>query len=64
MADAINKADGYAKSETEDEVVNQRRLSGRSVFHESQELPGADLDDDLESNEHPTRPQSYESHLK
>jgi hypothetical protein len=64
VADAVDEADGYAESETKDEVVNQQRLSGHSVFYESQELPGADLDDDLESIEHPTRPQSYESHLE
>ncbi len=64
VADAVNEADGSAESETEDEVVNQRRLSGRSVFYESQELPSADLDDDLESIEHPMRLQSYESHLE
>ncbi len=64
VADAVDEADGYAESETKDEVVNQRRLSGCSVFYESQELPGADLDDYLESIEHPTRLQSYECHLE
>ncbi len=64
VADAVDKANGYAESETEDEVVNQRRLPGCSVFYESQELHSADLGDDLESIKHPTRPQSYESHLE
>ncbi len=55
VADAVDEADGYAESETEDRVVNQQRQSGHIVFYESQELPGANLDDDLESIEHPTR---------
>ncbi len=64
VADAVNEADGYAESKTEDGVVHQRRQSSRSVFYESQELPGADLEDDLESIEHLTRPQGFESDLE
>ncbi len=64
VADAVDEADGYAESKTKDEVVYQQRLSGCSVFYESQELPGVDPDDDLESIEQPLRPQSGECHLE
>jgi hypothetical protein len=61
VADAVNEADGYAESKTKGGVVHQWWQSGRSVFYESQELHDADLEDDLESIEHPMRLQSYES---
>jgi hypothetical protein len=64
VTDAVNEADGYAKSKTKDGVVHQLQQSSRSVFYESQELLGADLEEDPESIEHQTRPQSYESDLK
>ncbi len=45
-------------------MVNALTITNQVVTKMSQELPGADLDHDRESIEHPTRLPSYESHLE
>ncbi len=64
VTDAVNETDGYVESQTKDGVIHQRWQSSQSVFYESQELPGIDFGDDLESIEHQTCLQSYKSDLK
>jgi hypothetical protein len=64
VADAVNEADGYAVSKTEYRVVDQRQQSSRSIFCESQELLGADFEDDLKSVEHSTPYQGDDSDPK
>ncbi len=64
MADDVNRADGYVDCKMKDAVVDSRGRRNQSVFYETQELTGADLDNDLKSIGHPTSAQNYSSGYK
>ncbi len=57
VIDAVNEADSFVKSDLESTQMDQEQERSQSVFYESQDVPGTDLQDDLEGIEHATHQQ-------